>query len=259
MRDSSAPANHTIGDRRGGGRQIVAIDARELRVMGMHRARLLTRVGPMSSLSTNLIDEIQQHTGEPDRLEAERIALHVLRAVRPMLRVDERRVLAAHLPPSLARALAGASVEIDDSVEQFYRRVAVDSNVPLPRAREQGRIVCALLAQRLSPDERASLVRDMPPEIAVLFTTPPGGALDRGSHEEARPSPPRTAGVTGHTLSTGRPGSRHPLSEARLDRTQSHSVAREPNPHGDSKLSSAEGLTQEQLHESLANGHPRVR
>jgi hypothetical protein len=58
------------------------------------------------------------------------------------------------------------------------------------------------------------------------------------------------------TLSEGKPGSRHPLSEARLDRAQSNSVARADEPHADTKLSSARGLTQERLHETLAVGRP---
>jgi hypothetical protein len=58
------------------------------------------------------------------------------------------------------------------------------------------------------------------------------------------------------TLAEGRPGSPHPLSEARPERAHSHSVARTDNPHGDTKLSSASGLTQEREQETLAAGHP---
>jgi hypothetical protein len=36
----------------------------------------------------------------------------------------------------------------------------------------------------------------------------------------------------------------------------SHSVAANDNPHGDTKLSSSRGTTQEREHETLAEGHP---
>ncbi|MFO0652230.1 MAG: hypothetical protein U0326_38785 [Polyangiales bacterium] len=44
------------------------------------------------------------------------------------------------------------------------------------------------------------------------------------------------------------------MSESAPPAAQTHSVVREENPHGDSKVSSAAGLTQEQLHASLATG-----
>jgi hypothetical protein len=58
----------------------------------------------------------------------------------------------------------------------------------------------------------------------------------------------------GHTLAEGRPGSRRPLAEARPPAGQADSVARTDNPHGDTKLSSARGLTQEREKESIATG-----
>ncbi|MBX3231426.1 MAG: hypothetical protein KIT84_10810 [Labilithrix sp.] len=60
----------------------------------------------------------------------------------------------------------------------------------------------------------------------------------------------------GHTLATGRPGSRHPISEARHAGAHAESVVRSDNPHGDMKLSSARGTTQEREHEDLAEGKP---
>lgn len=209
---------------------------------------------------TSFVDEIQRHTGEMDWLESERIATQVLHALRPMLRSDERRALAAHLPPSLGSALAGHTVEVDDDVERFYGRVALALKTPMTRAVEDARIVCSLLAARLSPDERDRLAHDLPVALAQLFLTPAGESVEADDEpsESALPAVHEDA-PSGHTLASGRPGSRHPVSESRLDRTQSHSVARESNPHADSKLSSAEGLTQEQLHETLATGVSRLR
>ncbi len=71
----------------------------------------------------------------------------------------------------------------------------------------------------------------------------------------AVPKPRGFMAASRGTLAEGRPGSAHPLSEARPERAQSQSVARADNPHGDTKLSSATGLTQEREGETLATGH----
>jgi hypothetical protein len=76
----------------------------------------------------------------------------------------------------------------------------------------------------------------------------------RARRRRSRSGRGHTAGH-GDTLAEGRPGSRHPLSEARSDRSQSESVVATENPHADTKLSSAHGLTQEREGESLATGH----
>jgi hypothetical protein len=39
----------------------------------------------------------------------------------------------------------------------------------------------------------------------------------------------------------------------------SHSVAANDNPHGETKLSSSRGTTQEREHETLAEGHPGAK
>jgi hypothetical protein len=57
----------------------------------------------------------------------------------------------------------------------------------------------------------------------------------------------------GHTLATGRPGSRHPLSEAAPSAGQSDSVVANGNPHGDRKLSSAPDTA---VADTLADGRP---
>jgi hypothetical protein len=46
------------------------------------------------------------------------------------------------------------------------------------------------------------------------------------------------------------------MSESAPHSAQSHSVVCEANPHGETKISSARGMTQERLDESLATAHP---
>jgi uncharacterized protein (DUF2267 family) len=201
------------------------------------------------------IDDVRHRAGLADWSEAERLATHVLHALRPLLRADERREFASRLPAPLASTLqAEGNTPPDDDVDHLYERVAHTTHVPLARAVEEARIVCAALAALLTPDEHQRWRRDQPPAIAELFTVRESvGAIPAAGSSVAQTPPP----PVGTTLAAGRPGSRHPISEAHPDRTQTHSVARESNPHGDSKISSAEGFTQEQLHESLATGRPR--
>ena len=56
------------------------------------------------------------------------------------------------------------------------------------------------------------------------------------------------------TLATGRAGSAHPLCDASAPAGQTHSVACNPSPHADTKLSTSSGLTQDRLRETLAEG-----
>lgn len=57
----------------------------------------------------------------------------------------------------------------------------------------------------------------------------------------------------GRTLADGAPGSGRPLHSARPEDTaHEHSVARNPDPHGDSKLAAAQGDVAKRLHRTLA-------
>ena len=81
-----------------------------------------------------------------------------------------------------------------------------------------------------------------------LFRSPPSS--------EPPPEHPVAKKERHHTLATGKPGAEHPLNESRPHAAQAHSVVREKNPHADTELSSASGMTQERLDESLATVQP---
>lgn len=204
-----------------------------------------------------VIEEVQHRAGLETWQQSERLLTQVLHAMRPLLHSDERRSFAVRLPLPLGEILrAPAPSHVDDDVDQFFARVAHGAHERLGMAVEHARIVCSVLGSRLEPDLRVRLMRDLPPAVAALFgldaqTQATPEFVARTSISQ-RPPPPS------HTLATGRPGSLHPVSESRADRTQSHSVAAEPNPHGDTKLSGAVGLTQEQLGETLATGKPAI-
>jgi hypothetical protein len=90
--------------------------------------------------------------------------------------------------------------------------------------------VCESLRDELDAERRLLLARRLPAEWAAL--------LDSAPRAREADEPHGTLPGHGHTLATGRPGSRHPLSQSGPRPAQADSIAAE-NPHGDSKLSSA--------------------
>jgi hypothetical protein len=110
-------------------------------------------------------------------------------------------------------------------------------------AREVIASVCHVLGETLT-DDTLVLLHDALPEWLAAFAVRPAPGPTVPVSRAARRS---------DTLAEGRPGSHAPVSEARADRRQQASVAAD-NPHGDAKLSSTTGTTQEREHETLADG-----
>jgi uncharacterized protein (DUF2267 family) len=168
-------------------------------------------------------------------------------------RIDEpdARALASSLAPPLATVLLAPHPKAQSyGIAELFRRVARREHVRLGLAREHAEAVFEVLGSCASPDALARLRRGLPPEIFALF-----GHVDRTQHTPEAAYADRRH----HDLASGRPGSAHPICESNGDRAHRHSVARNADPHGDTKLSGARGLTQESLHETLAEGQPRLR
>lgn len=200
--------------------------------------------------STNDLVERTLHDGFRDRAAAAHAVDATLRAFGVCLARDEARALAASLSHRLAGLVDVTDARADGDVEAFFARVSAREGVPLGLAREHASIVLRALSLGLDPPLRARLARALPEDLAALLS-PRAPSAAHPAHAPARHAPPLT------TLASGRPGSHHPVSESKVPAAQTHSVARAENPHDDSKLSSARGLTQEQLHASLATGGVR--
>lgn len=119
----------------------------------------------------------------------------------------------------------------------------ISLGVTLGHAREVIASVCHVLGETLTDDTLAKLHAALPEELAAFAVRPAPG----------RSTPVSRGARWSDTLAEGRPGSHAPVSEAPADRRQQSSVAAD-NPHGDAKLSSATGTTQEREHETLADG-----
>jgi hypothetical protein len=116
--------------------------------------------------------------------------------------------------------------------DAFVEHVAVREAVAVGFAIEHAECACRALAEQVSPELRSRLQRHLP-RLASFFEL------------RDAPSEPAAVPVHGSTLATGHPGSRHPLSEGRPERAQSHSVARSDDAHAATKLSSASGVAED--------------
>ncbi|MFE8596419.1 DUF2267 domain-containing protein [Archangium violaceum] len=193
-----------------------------------------------------LLSHVAEHAGLPGRAEAERIVGAVLSVLGERLSWPVVQALAEDLPASLAASLRDVVPHQDFNLAELHARVAERTRVPLGQAVEHTGVVCQFLVEALSPGTLHRLREALPEPMSALFTS----REPVGEFEFVHLAPGRG------TLAEGRPGSHHPLSEARPERAHSQSVARADNPHGDTKLSSAMGLTQEREQETLAAGHP---
>ncbi len=195
-----------------------------------------------------LLSAVAERAGLPGLEEAERTVRVVLGVIGERLSWPALQALAEDLPASLSALLPGVASHEEFGLAEFYSRVARREDVQLGFAVEHASVVCQAVAETLSPAALYRLREALPDAISALFTPPEPD--ERFEHVHLDPSR--------HTLAEGRPGSRHPVSEAPPVRAHTHSVVQSDNPHGDTKLSSASGLTQEREQETLAAGHPRV-
>ncbi|AKU98910.1 hypothetical protein AKJ09_05574 [Labilithrix luteola] len=163
---------------------------------------------------------------------------------------EDATELARRLPEPFGDSVVWANHDGSFGAAEFYERVRKLDGESRGFGLEHAQVVLRVVGTALTEELRERLARALPSEIARVmqpahFGEPPpyGVPLVEAASE------PLTS------LASGRSGSRHPVSEAAPPAGQSHSVVREANPHGDVKLSSAQGMTQERLGRALADGH----
>jgi uncharacterized protein (DUF2267 family) len=196
---------------------------------------------------------VQQLTGIDDVDAARRIGRAVCAVLLEQLSAPDRAWLSRALPPAFVTAAGSAEARPlrDDSLQDFYERVAAREGAPPGLAREHAQSVCRSLAELLHDEDLRRLARRLSDEVAALLL--PSGTAPKPATARERPRARRER----RTLAEGRPGSSKPLSEARPQRVHGDSVAHSDNPHGDTKLSSSAGTTQEREAETLAQGRPK--
>ncbi len=198
-----------------------------------------------------LLEQIIRYGGAAKADGAARALKATLATLGDRLPDEARVMLADALPQRVAKVLRAHRYGGPFDVGVLYDRVARREGVALGVAREHVQVVCRVLGELLPEQVARTLEAALPSSFAELFRRPSAG----------RPPPHREREVSPalNTLASGKPGSLHPLSDARPPGAHSNSVVREANPHEDTKLSSASGMTQERTDESLASGSPRRR
>jgi uncharacterized protein (DUF2267 family) len=186
--------------------------------------------------------------GIPDRSVAERALRATLRVLGERLTEDEAHALASRLPDELAGVVDRAEYDSDFDAAELYARVGRRMHVDLGEAHERADVALRVIGTVLDDDLRRRLAHALPVPIAERLYEPELG--EPPPYQEATTAPRMT------TLASGRPGSRHPLADAPPPDGHTQSIAQNDDPHGETKLSSARGLTQERFDDSLAKGRP---
>ena len=185
-----------------------------------------------------------------DEAAAERVIVATLSGLAERLLSIDAQAIAARLPRPWAPLLARGQGQ-DFTVDGLYTRVGNRAGLSRLEALEQTQVVCQVLSDALDETGRQHLVLHLDDEWRRLFAprqvTPPEFALHGASKRHV------VAGA-GNTLATGRPGGHHPLSEATLGHRGS--VVGSADPHADTRISSARGLSAERDGSTLASGRP---
>lgn len=179
------------------------------------------------------VDHVAAHAGI-SRDAAERVTRKALAGIGARLSPAVRSFVAEELPPDLQEALLvgdDVAVPLEEAVRVWHMPAAI--------AHELIASVGRVLGEALS-DDALGLIAEISGELAQIV-------------QRAAPAYAGGAAPARHeTLATGRPGSHHPVSEARPS-PQPGSVAA---PDDARKLSSAGPTAQERYHETLAEGRP---
>ena len=189
----------------------------------------------------DLLDRLSERLGPANRLDPARILTTVVSNLSAALSREGFRSLAEELPPDLAPP-AGPHNEPLESHELILR-TSEQLQVELSHAAEYVTAASQVIAEALGPTIADRLRRDLPESLARLLHAP----------ELLSPPPPHLDRAA-HTLAEGEP--LHALYAAQPTTAQSGSIAAEPNPHSDIKLSTSIGITQERTGRTIATGSP---
>lgn len=196
-----------------------------------------------------LLEKVRSFSGSRSRQATHALAV-TLATVCSCLDGSTRRALVQGLGPLLVRGVDFDAPPRELEAAAFYARVATLAHLPLGRAVEATQAALEALAC-LGSDELLTRVRkQLHPSVAERMVQP---ERDAEAPAHVRHHPPAEH-KRGPTLSTGRPGAAHPLAESGRELAHSQSVVASKEPHGDTKLSSARGITQEQDDRTLAEG-----
>src|SRR5262245_40054760 len=161
-----------------------------------------------------LAQRVRLLTGIADDAALQRVIGAVSSTLAEQLSPSARARLARVLPRERADAVMRAPRREADRLDAFYERVSRREGVEHGFAVEHAQSVCRALGDALDDDGRR--------QIAACLSDAVARMLAPSAQEPAFVAPRGRK----HSLAAGRPGSAHPLSEARPERAQQDSVAR---------------------------------
>jgi uncharacterized protein (DUF2267 family) len=172
-----------------------------------------------------LIDRVKARMGNASDGEAARALEATLMTLGERMPPKDADMFSGELAPRWVEVIRRYTYDPGlAAIDEFYKRVARREGQPLSAAREHAQAVCRALLDILGARESQMLRASVWPDL-----------LYPSLEDRFAPHMPGH----GPALATGRPGSRHPLSEARPpDRAHRESVVHAENPHGARKLSS---------------------
>jgi uncharacterized protein (DUF2267 family) len=184
--------------------------------------------------SDQFIAHVAQRTGVPQGLEAIEA---VLVSLGECLSRAQAEALADELPRELASLVRDS--RHNQNLDRFdvESRVAQRTGLSRGAALEWMFAVGRTVAESVRDDVLALIRRDLPGDLAALLEAVEPYQAPQGVHRDPLK---RTLAEAG------------PLSDARPESAQSQSVVRSDNPHGDTKLSSTQGIAQEREGRTIA-------
>ena len=207
--------------------------------------------GMQPSSANEILDRLVELGPFRSESQARKALIATLEILGTQLFEEERQRMRAELPSEVSGLLSQQRPLDPCSLDEFFRRVARRERIRTSLGVEHAQITCRVISEALQPSTRKLLRRRLP-ELAAVFELP--------EQPETPPYEPHRLAGAPHDLAEGRAGGTHPLASSDTETlAHRHSVARSADPHAETRLSSARGMTQEREGRTLAKGRPGSR
>ncbi|MCB9788928.1 MAG: DUF2267 domain-containing protein [Deltaproteobacteria bacterium] len=186
------------------------------------------------------VERVLRHIKGSDRAAAERLTDATLGALGRRLSPDAAADLASWLPERLGRSVTASPHDEALEPEGAFALIAAEAGLELHQAVDLAPGVLATLAEALTEVQLTELWSELSPPWRELLS--PARPAQASSHPS--PGVPSESSLAGATptrtsLADGKPGARRSIDGAGEPPAHSGSVARSPDPHSGTTLSSS--------------------
>ncbi len=194
---------------------------------------------------SHFLEHVKKHAGTSEEVARE-ASDQTLEVLGELLTESTQHAVARELPDELAEALQRCRPDGDFGLEEFYERIQLREEPPGGYNVEHAQAVCMGMSETLDDETRTRLQNSVPDEYRELFEPREIDEIQRAERHGSREADDRK-------LSSGRPGSSRPLSEAKGS-AHSDSVVNADEPRASRKLASSHGSPHEGR--DLSTGRP---